>query len=266
MPKRVGQQLREARTQRGVELSEVERVTKIRVKFLRAIEEGRWEDLPAPVYARGFLSTYARYLGLEEKPLLERYRKESGDMEQPAPVPYGAVRRGELSGGGGHPRRRPGVLPVALLTLLVIGLAIAVALGGEGDDGGGPSQERTPVARNQPKPDSPATTTAPSGTTTSEPSTPGAEVSLDLSAADDVWVCVVDAEGSHVVNGETLSTDQSRGPFSSSRFEMTFGNGSVEMTVDGESVRVPALAEPLGYRVTSAGAKRLDSSAQPSCA
>jgi cytoskeletal protein RodZ len=263
MAQRVGQQLRKARTKRGVELTEVERVTKIRVKFLRAMEEGRWEDLPAPVYARGFLSTYARYLGLEEEPLLDRYREESGDLEQPTPVPYRAVRRGELSEGGG-PRRR-GVLPIALLTLVVLGLAIAVALGGEGDDGGGSSQEGSAVSRNQPKPASPATTTAPSGTTTSEASTPGAEVSLDLSATADVWVCVVDAEGSHVVNGETLTADQARGPFSSTRFEMTFGNGSVEMTVDGEPVRVPALAEPLGYRITSAGAKRLEPSAQPSC-
>src|SRR5689334_16792664 len=101
MPPPIGKTLREARTEKGIELSEVELVTKIRQKFLAAMEEDRWDELPAPVYAKGFLSTYARYLGLDEEPLLNSYREAFGDPERPEHVPAGAVHSGEIRRGGG---------------------------------------------------------------------------------------------------------------------------------------------------------------------
>jgi hypothetical protein len=76
---------------------------------------------------------------------------------------------------------------------------------------------------------------------------------------------LIDADGDHLVNGETLAAGDSRGPFASQSFEMTFGNGSIEMTVDDQPVAVPALAEPLGYRVGPSGVSRLASSSQPDC-
>jgi Helix-turn-helix domain len=66
----IGEALREARIRRGIELGEVERVTKIKIKYLRAIEEEQWQLLPAPAYARGFLSTYARFLELDDRALV----------------------------------------------------------------------------------------------------------------------------------------------------------------------------------------------------
>src|SRR4030095_13037375 len=102
MATRIGQALREARLERGIELSEVERVTKIRVKFLRAMEEERWEELPEPVYARGFLSAYARYLDLDDGPLVEEYRRgveSAGGSEQ---NPGGGLRRGPVRPGRGR--------------------------------------------------------------------------------------------------------------------------------------------------------------------
>ena len=264
MAKAVGQTLREERTRKGIELDEVERVTKIRVKFLRAMEEDRWDELPAPVYARGFLSTYADYLGLDDLPLLERAKQAIGEPERPTAVPEGVVRAGQLRRG--HPPSRRGVLVVvATVALLTIGVVIAFALGGSSDHGGkGNTRSRSTASkpgRHQ------ATETTPSITATAtSPTPPGSEVSLELRATADVWVCVIDDAGTHLVNGETLATGQSQGPFSSTRFEMTFGNGSVEMTVDGQPVKVPALSEPLGFRVSASGAKRLQPVDQPSCA
>jgi cytoskeletal protein RodZ len=264
MATRIGQALREARAARGVELSEAERVTKIRTKFLRAMEEDRWEDLPEPVYARGFLSTYAQFLGLDDAPLVEEYRRSVEGAQEPEPIPQGVVRRGTLSG-----RRAPtprGVLTGGLVALVAVGLVVAVAVGGS-DDGGSPEggkERKRSAARTDTEP----SPTSPSGQTTTSPSGPpavGSEVSLELRSTADVWVCLIDSAGTHLVNGETLPPDETRGPFDGKRFEMTFGNGSVEMTVNGEPVSVPALAEPLGYRVGPEGAKRLPSSAQPDC-
>src|SRR3954447_23151386 len=95
MASSVGRTLRKARTERDVELGEVERATKIRAKFLEAMEADRWEALPAPVYARGFLDIYARYLGPDQKALLEQYR-ETVEAEEHEPIPESVIKPGAL--------------------------------------------------------------------------------------------------------------------------------------------------------------------------
>ncbi len=68
-----GAQLRKAREDRGISLLEAEEATRIRRVFLQAIEENRFDDLPGEVYGRGFVQSYARYLGLDPEPLLREY-------------------------------------------------------------------------------------------------------------------------------------------------------------------------------------------------
>jgi cytoskeleton protein RodZ len=256
----LGRTLRKARTERGVELSEVERATKIRAKFLQAMEEDRWEALPAPVYARGFLDIYARYLGLDEKALLDRYG-ETVEAERPEPIPDSVIKPGALRQHRPSKRMRMpsvDVKPVAkvtavVLALIVVGLVIVGSIGGSDKGGGG---EQSKGAKRGTKAAAPpaSTTTAASG-----------QVSLELLSTAPVWVCLVDESGNALVDGETLTANEARGPFNGGGFEVTFGNGSVEMTVDGEAAQVPAVAEPIGYRITPSGVRRLDPSAQPTC-
>lgn len=70
----IGSRLREARQNRGLSLEQVEDATRIRRIFLEALEEEKFDQLPADVYARGFLRNYARFLGLDPDPLLKAYR------------------------------------------------------------------------------------------------------------------------------------------------------------------------------------------------
>jgi hypothetical protein len=257
MAPRVGQALREARTERGIELSEVERVTKIRIKFLRAMEEERWEALPAPVYARSFLSTYARFLGLDDKPLVDQYRRTAEEADRVEPIPPQVVQPGIR-------RRGRSIKPVAvvfagLVAVVVLGLVIVGALAGS-DDGGDTADRGGGRATPE------ATTTGETDAAAGQPPTVEAsEVSLELRSTGAVWVCLVDDEGRAPVNGETLAAGEVRGPFASRAFELTLGNGSVEMTVDGEPAEIPPLAEPLGYRITPSGVGELDPSSQPTC-
>ena len=67
-----GKALTQARIARGLSLLDVERDTRISNKYLRALEEGRLEVLPAPVYARAFMRTYAQYLGLDANALVQQ--------------------------------------------------------------------------------------------------------------------------------------------------------------------------------------------------
>ena len=69
----LGQSLKEAREQKGVSLEEVEEVTRIRQKFLQALEEGNYGALPAETYVKGFLRTYAMYLELDPEEVLALY-------------------------------------------------------------------------------------------------------------------------------------------------------------------------------------------------
>ena len=76
MERHVGAILRETRKRRRVDLSEVEAATRIRLKYLLAIEEGEWGVLPGGVYTRGFIRSYASFLGLDGERLAAEYRRD----------------------------------------------------------------------------------------------------------------------------------------------------------------------------------------------
>lgn len=263
MAESIGRTLRKARTERGVELSEVERATKVRAKFIEAMEEGRWDALPGPAYARGFLEIYARYLGLDREALLEEYSRSVEGPGREA-IPESVIKPGTLRQN--RPARRAGSIkwgPVAkvaagLIAIVIVGLIIVGSIGGSDGDGGEKSKGGKEHAAKPAAP--PTTTTTPTSTVAA------GEVSVELRSTAAVWVCLVDDGGNDLVDGETLTTDEKRGPFSATGFDVTFGNGSIEMTVDGEAQRVPQVAEPIGYRITPTGVRRLDPSSEPTCA
>ncbi|MCL4267078.1 MAG: DUF4115 domain-containing protein [Anaerolineae bacterium] len=74
----LGHILREARETKGLTLQEVQAETRITVRYLDALENGDYDRLPTPVHVRGFLRNYARFLGLDPQPLLDRYEYGQG--------------------------------------------------------------------------------------------------------------------------------------------------------------------------------------------
>lgn len=89
----LGRKLRETREERGIGLEEVQQHTKIRTRYLEAIEEGKLELLPGNVYAKGFIRSYAEYLGLDGQALLDEYNlvnetsKTAIDLPDPSTPP-----------------------------------------------------------------------------------------------------------------------------------------------------------------------------------
>lgn len=79
----LGQMLRDARESKGVSLAEAEEATKIRRKYLQALEEADYDALPPSVYSRGFLRSYATYLGLDPEEALAAYRDGSQTRTEP---------------------------------------------------------------------------------------------------------------------------------------------------------------------------------------
>src|SRR4026208_1475512 len=84
----IGNSLREARLRQGFDLARVEDDTKIRAKYLQALEDERFEVLPSETYVKGFLRTYAEYLGLDGQLYVDEFnsRYASGDEEYREPV------------------------------------------------------------------------------------------------------------------------------------------------------------------------------------
>ncbi len=83
----IGQLLRQTREAKEFSLSEVEAQTRIRQRYLAALESDDWNQLPNPVVARGFLTTYARFLGLDPETLLGQLDKEKPRSSQPVSMP-----------------------------------------------------------------------------------------------------------------------------------------------------------------------------------
>jgi transcriptional regulator with XRE-family HTH domain len=81
--KTLGEKLKAARKKKKLNLAQAEEETKVRLKYLEALEEGDYLSLPADVYALGFLAKYAEFLGLPKDQVLQDFRKEKGETGQP---------------------------------------------------------------------------------------------------------------------------------------------------------------------------------------
>jgi cytoskeleton protein RodZ len=169
----IGGTLREARTRQGLELHDAERATRIRAKFLAALEEERFDQLPAEAYAKAFLRTYADFLGLDgDLYVAELNSRFEASRPPPPPVPERRVPLPSLD-----PR-----------TAAVLGAGVAfVAVGVLAWRFGTGADERVvPVSSSRP----PAVTT----TTTAAAAQPGRERRLArlvlVAARGDCWLSV----------------------------------------------------------------------------
>src|SRR5690242_3884470 len=120
----IGATLREARMRAKIDINEVEARTKIRAKYLRAIENEEWDLLPGDVYVKSFLRTYGDFLGVDTRQLLDDYRRRYDrppDHEVRPITPLGRER--DRSGRGG-PRLPPWLLVGAVLVAVVVVLYI----------------------------------------------------------------------------------------------------------------------------------------------
>src|SRR5271167_2271818 len=121
----IGETLRDARMRAHIDVSEIEAKTKIRAKYLRALENEEWSLLPGPTFVKSFLRTYAQALGLDGKALVEEYRLNFEDPNEGALEPIVASpQRGRprSAGPGGRAPGRPS--RAYMVTVGVVGLVI----------------------------------------------------------------------------------------------------------------------------------------------
>jgi len=238
----IGETLRETRMRRRIDMTEVEAATKIRAKYLRALENEEWDLLPGPTFVKTFLRTYAEYLDLDPRLLVEEYRQRYERPTTQDLTPFGAG-RGSQRGRRRQPRRRPvgpiivGVLGVAIL------LGVLYLLGVQGKDDNTP-----PVGQVTPTPTATAKPAAKKKAKKAKRKPPApTRVTLRVTASEHVYVCVVDAAGKQIVNGDFLEAGQSTKTFRSRSFRLNLGNSGVRMIVGGKRYSPADTGRPVGY-------------------
>jgi cytoskeleton protein RodZ len=131
----IGGSLREARLKRNLTPADVQKAIRIRDRYLQALEEERWELLPGDAYVKGFLRTYADYLGLDGNLYVDEYNNRYAHPEEPLLVPERFARTKRSFGGAGL--LRP-LLAVGAIVAIVAAVAAWQLSGSSGMKQGAP--------------------------------------------------------------------------------------------------------------------------------
>lgn len=222
----IGTSLREARLRRELDFPALEAITKVRGKYLRALEDERFELLPSHTYIKGFLRAYADSLGLDGQLYVDEYNSryvvgldDDAPVRRRRPVPAARRRRQE--------RRESNIVLLALTAIALVTALVIMAY-----KFGGPE---TPNVNGLRQHASPAATTA-------KPAQPAAK-KIELvvrAAAGSSWMEVwASAPSGRLLYGGTLERGQTQ-RFASTALYVSFGAPeNVTLKVNGKAVHVP---------------------------
>jgi hypothetical protein len=215
----IGSSLRDARLRQDLDFPELEERTKIRPKYLRALEEERFDTLPAPTYIKGFLRTYADALGLDPQPFVDEYNTRFAIGDEDAPV---RARRVPAPRSGSRGGRESHIAVLALLAIAVLTALVIAAW-----RFGGPEQE--PVLGLQTEPSQGVASRA------------GAARLLVTATGGASWMEVrAGARGQRLEYSGTLERGQ-RKSFQARVLQLVIGEpGNVTVRLNGSRVALPA--------------------------
>src|SRR5215210_699076 len=242
----IGETLREARMRQRLDIADVEQRTKIRAKYLRALENEEFGMLPGPTFVKTFLRTYAEMLGLDPHVLVEEYRagfEREEEMEQPLGPPAVA---------GRDRRHGPRLGAGSIVLLLLVGIVAAlVAIGLASDDEGSSGGDQAS-----------ATDTTRSATEAQPPSEPARprRVSVRVTPATPTYICVDRGPGTPVVFENTIDSPQT---FRGKRVRVNLGKRDVQIRMNGKPVEVTPGPDPVGFAFTPRGRRELPVGQRP---
>ena len=257
MPQAIGDTLREARMRQKIDITEIESKTKIRAKYLRAMENEEFDLLPGSTFAKSFLRTYADALGLDSHRLVEEYRSQYEPRDE-SDLPPLSSQPGSRSRRGGRYDRRPRPprrgLAIAGVAVLVIGILVLVGIlsdGGSNNNGGNKNaaQETTTTKK---------TSTA-KGAAPAKPAQPK-RVVLKLTPAVATYVCVDRGQGTPVAFEGIISTSRT---WRGRHLRVNLGKTSVVVTENGKHVPLAVGPNPAGLDFTPGRHKNIPAGSRP---
>jgi hypothetical protein len=251
---RIGEVLKSTRTRQGLDIRTVEERTKIRIKYLRALESEDWQILPSPAYAKGFLRTYASLLGLDAEAIVDEYRRQV-ETELPA-RPFGEPVLESRPRPMGEPRRLgwAGIAGLVVVGVLVVLLVIGL-VGGDGGDETTPRGDRAEKReqRQERKREQRQRERRRERRQAAAAAAEAERITLRLELSSGVQVCLVNGAGDALIDDQLLSAG-SEERFEAKSFELRFPSGydrgQFVLSLNGMRTRVPETQGPTAFEVT----------------
>jgi cytoskeleton protein RodZ len=257
----IGASLREARLRAKLDIVDVESATKIRAKYLRALENEEWGLLPGPAFVKSFLRTYADYLGLDGKLLVDEYKlrhERPSDIDQMPIGPNLGRRRGPSGLSRISPAWIIGIVIVALLGLF----AYLGASGGEDNTSTTATTTTQSAAQKRAEKKKKAAVAAAARRARIRRQ----KVKLQIQPTAAIFVCLENAKGKIVIPGQILQAGQNTRTFSSKRFRITLGHGGDStLQLNGKAFPIPASAGQVSFVITRKKRKQLAPGTGPTC-
>jgi cytoskeleton protein RodZ len=235
----IGNTLREARVRRNLTLQQVEEDIKIRVKYVQAMENEDWDVMPGVTYVKGFLRTYATYLGLDPEVIIGEFRSRAMAPSAEHHEPFG----GSSVIGKPHSHRgRNTIVIVAIVCLIALGAIYALGLrnGGGSDE---PTTNPGALGIGSPSP-SPSTSPKPTSSPTGVPAWQRNLVKVEASGGD-CWMEVRRNNSTGVVLFSGTLKKGDKKPFKGKDIWMSLGApGNVRLNVQGKDVKLKSDTGP----------------------
>jgi cytoskeleton protein RodZ len=239
----IGNTLREARVRRNLTLQQVEEDTKIRVKYVQAMENEDWDVMPGVTYVKGFLRTYATYLGLDPDIIIDEFRSRGMAPAAEHHEPFGG------SSVIGKPRSHRGRNTIVLLAIAcLIVLGIIYALGYDWNRSDQPSTKPGALGITSP---SPKASKTPKPETTKGAVPAWQRNLVKIAAVDgDCWTEVRrnNAQGIVLFSGTVKKGDQKK--FKGKDLWISLGNpAAVKLEAAGKKVDIKSDVGPWNVEV-----------------
>ena len=237
----------------GIDINDVESRTKIRARYLLAMENEEWDVLPGPVYVKSFLRTYGDFLGLDSRLLVDEFKRRyerPSDHEQQRTIASIRTERERAARG-------PLLPPWALIGGVLVAVAVALFAvgGGFGSSSNTPTTTVAAPPKHHHRPTQRHGATAPAKTT----------VKLQLIPTGTVYVCLVDGAGKKLINERTFTTGDQIPTETAPKLLLTLGNNSVTLKVNGQTVPVSASSNAIRLLIEPSGEHPIPLSTTPTC-
>jgi cytoskeleton protein RodZ len=236
-----------------IDINEVEMRTKIRAKYLRAIENEEWDLLPGEVYVKSFLRTYGAFLGLDTRQLLDDFKRQYEAPSDHELRPIAPLARDRERDRG---PRAPGIPAWLAIAVVLIGVVVILYFVGGNPANKASTNGTTHAATGAQHRRRPRHRVAPRK---------AARVKLQLTPTGQVYVCLVDGRGRRLIPGLIYAPGQTIPVKTSAKLLLTLGNSSVRMKVNGTRVPVSPSPGSIGYEFLPGSHRILPAAQQPRC-
>ncbi len=256
-----------------IDVSEIEAKTKIRAKYLRALENEEFDLLPGPTFVKSFLRTYAQALGLDDKALLEEYRRTYENPRELEPIQQSSGGVAGRARRAGAAARRSGTPPVPATgpsrayaaAVGVIGILIVLLLYGLLSSGGSGGGHGNKGATTGAQSHAASLAAAAAARRRARARVRAQLASLRIEPSADVYVCLIGDGGARRIPGVILKPGEAQPTYHARRFTVTLGNNALTLVVNGRPVTVPPSSAAIGYAITRTGMRELAAGELPTC-